>query len=1065
MKRLSILLMTLVTILALAGVGWAANKVFLHTTDHNWNTPGNWTPSGVPGASDNVSVGSTETSMVINVDTGNILTFDVSGTASGITISGSGDITITSTGNFTLGSNVSWTHSGTLKLVGTTNVTTAGKSLGSLSSLLIFYLGNVTLLDDLDVGTRSISIYNDVSLTTNGHTISCGGINDGSAASSQTINLGNSTVNAHYFIYFGASTPTITSTGATINCDYNGSGTYNFGGATWSNATINVKTYNTNTSTLAGLTNFTGTLNLTRNSGTATATFPAGVTSKFGAFAATNMVLNSSDNSTAAILSDSAGTNTLTGCTLTHLTAQGGATWNAWTDTNTVDQPGTCSGWALTGAVAPTASIFPATNITQTTLTGVGSSTDGGGTIPERGILLKAGSTPTISSYDFKLTSSGTSGAFAGTGMNVTGLTANTAYTAVAFATQTESGTTEYSSTTTYTTLRNAGTFYLRADGTATTLIDATGHAAYENDVTKCLNFTTAHWANYPTNTVPQVFVGDDQILISDEGGTYTTTLAAPSSGTDGHSIVYQAVSGEHPVIDLSVSLSGASWTNLGGGIYKTTATDDWLHILWDGNDVVKAATTTDLTDGDWFYNLGVNHDIYYRPSIGTPADHTLKYVWLSQNWVPYGIDIRDRSNIELNGTNITINYCGIGHAMNMADANSPGTLKNIKIHGFAINKAFWGIWGNLLKDCISQDVEIYNNVLNYCNSGISTWSGSETSVGHAQHPLRHNIHNNQILNLYQITPTRNWTYAMIDPSQSSYSDHEGISFQDQVDCNVDDNTISTGSGYNYSSDLYWNRAIVWFLTQNGVTKTSGNATLRNRITGEYHEAIYIAGIPTAGLENNTFAGNVIQCTSTTANYSGFWMNLSGSNPATGMNYWSNNTINFTLGAEVFRITGLDNDGNWTIQNNIFNGNTAPAIAHTPTETLQFDHNQYYVYSTGGSTPFNGMSWNTWLAQGVNYDGGTGTTVSHFGTDASLRVADSALTASSPAWCINGGTPIEGITVISGVGQPGIDGKLFNVTNPAMGAYAQPVSSAVGGGLSPGLGLGLGNQPPPWLGQ
>ena len=77
--------------------------------------------------------------------------------------------------------------------------------------------------------------------------------------------------------------------------------------------------------------------------------------------------------------------------------------------------------YGVNAVTAPTASISAATSITQTTLTGVGSSTDGGGTVTERGILLKAGGTPTTSSYDFKLTSSGTSGAFAGSGMNVTG--------------------------------------------------------------------------------------------------------------------------------------------------------------------------------------------------------------------------------------------------------------------------------------------------------------------------------------------------------------------------------------------------------------------------------------------------------------------------------------------------------------------------------------------------------------------------------------------------------------------------------------------------------------------
>lgn len=82
-------------------------------------------------------------------------------------------------------------------------------------------------------------------------------------------------------------------------------------------------------------------------------------------------------------------------------------------------------------------------------------------------------------------------------------------------------------------------TFYLRADGSATKA-NATGPAS---DATKCMSVAT-HNAS--------TFAAGDQILLSSQGGDFTTGLSVPSSGTSGNPIIYGAVDGETPVIRVA---------------------------------------------------------------------------------------------------------------------------------------------------------------------------------------------------------------------------------------------------------------------------------------------------------------------------------------------------------------------------------------------------------------------------------------------------------------------------------------------------------------------------------
>ena len=158
------------------------------------------------------------------------------------------------------------------------------------------------------------------------------------------------------------------------------------------------------------------------------------------------------------------------------------------------------------------------------------------------------------------------------------------------------------------------------------------------------------------------------------------------------------------------------------------------------------------------------------------------------------------------NGTPTINNNTATTYNINVADATlgtgnyivctaPPYVIKNIKIHDNNISYYMWAIWGSLTNNFIEQDVEIYNNNIDYCNCGISTWTNSDTTVGHTQYALRHNYHHNTITHHNSISPATGpigeqfWNYALL--TSYYWTDHEGISFQDFKDCTIADNYIS----------------------------------------------------------------------------------------------------------------------------------------------------------------------------------------------------------------------------------------------------------------------------------
>ena len=192
--------------------------------------------------------------------------------------------------------------------------------------------------------------------------------------------------------------------------------------------------------------------------------------------------------------------------------------------------------------------------------------------------------------------------------------------------------------------------------------------------------------------------------------------------------------------------------------------------------------------------------------------------------------------------------------------------------------------------------------------------------------------------------------------------------------------------------------------------------------------------------------------------------NVSAGGPKGG--YYLNKSMITSNPAKIYNNIAYENDvnyylvaqaGYYNLKNNI---SLNPILYHTLTpvqNNLVFDYNDYYpdgpfFYYNNGAVAFS-----TWKdASHINGDSHSITTDPIFlNAGGSFALAtDFKIPKTSPAY--HAGTEVGLSTDYAGIpwGSP----------NPSMGAYE--VQSAVGGGLSPNMGLGLGNQPPPgWLGQ
>lgn len=160
---------------------------------NDWNTAGNWTPSGVPTGSAQFGNGTGATNNPCSLNGTSpsaISSLDMTGYAGTFTF----NAVLTVSGNVTLSSSATYIVTGSLLLIqgtATCNLTSNGKTLGDIG-VKNTTSASLSLQDDLVCG--QLQMASSGALTTNNHTVTCNNvlISGGVAG---TINLGSSTIN------------------------------------------------------------------------------------------------------------------------------------------------------------------------------------------------------------------------------------------------------------------------------------------------------------------------------------------------------------------------------------------------------------------------------------------------------------------------------------------------------------------------------------------------------------------------------------------------------------------------------------------------------------------------------------------------------------------------------------------------------------------------------------------------------------------------------------------------------------------------------------------------------
>jgi hypothetical protein len=337
---------------------YAASKTFIDGgVDHNWSTAGNWSPvASVPASGDDVILNASSPNCVVNANTNNLNSFDMTGYAG--TLSGSSYIGVYgSAGNTTVckfAGTVTWTGSLYLNPVSTATINLTNGGTTTVNGFTINGAGIVNVLDAISLGATKSIVLTLGTLHIDGASDNLGLIhNIGSliySTGSCNLYLGNSTCNMNRTNgspWSVASGLTLYAGNSTINYTAGGVSTKNFsgGGLVYNNFSI--------TGGGTGIINFLdgNTFNVFTINAPKTVSFKEGLTQTFTSFIATGTSSNkitilSETNGQQHTLSQSSGTVSCDWLILRDSAATGGASWYA--GANSTQPNDNNSGWVFT---------------------------------------------------------------------------------------------------------------------------------------------------------------------------------------------------------------------------------------------------------------------------------------------------------------------------------------------------------------------------------------------------------------------------------------------------------------------------------------------------------------------------------------------------------------------------------------------------------------------------------------------------------------------------------------------------------------------------------------------
>jgi hypothetical protein len=531
----------------------------------------------------------------------------------------------------------------------------------------------------------------------------------------------------------------------------------------------------------------------------------------------------------------------------------------------------------------------------------------------------------------------------------------------------------------------------------ATIYIDPTCGSSGDGTTTTCgVNGPFKTWAEV-TWTVGNTY--------AQKGGTTAYEyITVGATGTAGNVITLTSYGTGRATIDGSVTISSGAWTGPdGNGVYKIPSTFSGTGIYEDDVPLVYASSAA-CGNGNTFWGGGYN---WYKPTSGTPANHTVQYMREAPNTPARGIALGSNNYITINNLALRRWFIGIGST----EAVTPSGTHNdhIVVTNCTVDDCIIGI-GIAGYNATSSNITITNNTVSYCSDGIELSDATADTNGGTTHFTASEIANNTITYCGQAKNTSGlWpSYTTTGP------DMEGIGTQTLDTSNIHNNTI-TGNC----------RAVVIYA---GDYHSSHDVNLYNNFLNTTHLVLQF-GLTTASTTawyNNSAYYNIIKGGSGDLSGGIYAVYLTGASGTSQTNKFYNNTvIADTTGYAVIG-TRLDY---WDIKNNlIYNTQRLSMGFGSHIDPVTIDYNLYYP-NTGIGVQFlyDGVwkLWSDWRAYG--YDAYAQSNVDPLFTNASGTYAlasDFTLQAGSPA--INAGTNVGLTTDYAGC----------SVHNPpSMGAF------------------------------
>jgi hypothetical protein len=227
------------------------------------------------------------------------------------------------------------------------------------------------------------------------------------------------------------------------------------------------------------------------------------------------------------------------------------------------------------------------------------------------------------------------------------------------------------------------------------------------------------------TYSVSPGFNPGDTIAFN-KGDTWREYLYFKNSGTSGSPIVITSYGTGDKSEFKAFEYTGAGWTDMGSGIYRTTA---FLHSiygdLFEDDVCVDKATSTALTDGDWYSGYNYLGYTYFRPSSGVPTDHVISYTnYLPSHYksITPAFEFNDQSYITIRG----IKFHGVSYGILGLDRGTGSrhiTITNCDFEN-CMRAIFFEPWSNDLYYPTLDSCYFYR-----CKNGLTAYGWSSDDI------------------------------------------------------------------------------------------------------------------------------------------------------------------------------------------------------------------------------------------------------------------------------------------------------------------------------------------------